>query len=178
MSGEIHDPIQRMRVTVSHEGETAVIETRVEPGGRVPKHSHPTQAEIFTVHSGTVRFKVGRAKVDAGPGDVVDVPPGTKHSFRNRSGEEASFTARLTPGLHAENFFLDAAAMGNDGLVTKGGLPKSWRGLLRGAQLLRRYREEVVIYSPPPFLQRLFVPPLLHLARSNGAKSPDWEASQ
>jgi len=178
MSGEIYDPIQRMTVTVSHQGDTAIIETRVEPGGGVPKHSHPTQAETFTLHSGTVRFKVGRAKVDAGPGDVVEVPPATKHSFRNRSDEEASFRAALTPGGNAEGFFRDAAAIGNEGLVTKGGRPKSWRGLVRGAELLRRHRTEVVVYSPPPFLQRLFVPLLLHLAKSNGAKSPDWEASR
>lgn len=172
MSEELYDPIQRMYLRLSHEGETAIIETRVEPGGGVPKHSHPTQAETFTVHSGTVRFKVGRTKVEAGPGDVIEVPPDTKHSFRNRSEEEAAFRAALTPGGNAEGFFRDAAAMGNEGLVTKGGQPKSWRGLVRGAELLRRYRKEVVIYSPPPLLQRLFLPLLLRLAGSKGAKEP------
>jgi len=171
VSTEIYDPIQRFHLVLFKEGDTAVISARVEPGGGVPKHSHPNQAEQFTVHTGTIRFRIGRTKIDAGPGDIVEVPAGTKHSFRNRSGEEASMLARLTPGLAAEEFFLDAAAMGNDGLVTKGGNPKSWRGIVRGAELLRRYREEVIIYRPPPFLQRLFVPLLLRLAGTGREKT-------
>jgi quercetin dioxygenase-like cupin family protein len=164
MKTEIYDPIQRFHLSLSTEGDTALVEARVEPGGGVPKHSHPQQAERFTVHSGSVSFRVGRRKIVAGPGDVVDVPAGTKHSFRNRTDGEVRMSARLTPGLAAENFFLDAAAMGNDDLVTRGGRPKSWRGLVRGAELLERYRDEVVIYEPPPFLQRLFVPLLLRAA--------------
>ena len=163
---QIHDPIQRMHLTISGEGNSAVIATRVEPGGGVPKHSHPHQSEQFAVEDGNVSFRVGRERIEAGPGDVVDIPAGTKHSFRNRTNADATFRAVLTPGENAERFFLDAAAMGNDGLVTKGGNPKSWRGIVRGAELLHRYRDEVVIYSPHPFLQRLFIPILLHLAGS------------
>jgi oxalate decarboxylase/phosphoglucose isomerase-like protein (cupin superfamily) len=141
------------------------IGVRVEPGGGVPTHSHPSQEERFSVVDGQVFFRVGRDRFTAGPGAEVLVPPGTKHRFHNRSGYEASFRALLTPGTGAAAFFTETAALAREGLFTQGGLPKRWRAVVRGAELLDRYRDQVVIYNPPPALQRLLVPLVLRWSR-------------
>jgi mannose-6-phosphate isomerase-like protein (cupin superfamily) len=46
-------------------------------------HKHPYE-EIFVVEEGDVLFTVGDYTVEAGPGDVIVVPPDTPHKFKSR----------------------------------------------------------------------------------------------
>ena len=46
-------------------------------------HSHPYE-EVFVVQEGDVLFVVGDDAVEAGPGDVIVVPPDTPHRFTSR----------------------------------------------------------------------------------------------
>jgi mannose-6-phosphate isomerase-like protein (cupin superfamily) len=56
------------------------------PPGLGPRlHRHP-YAEVFIVQDGTVTFSLDDDEVDAGSGEVVVVPAGAAHKFRN-SGE-------------------------------------------------------------------------------------------
>ena len=65
-------------------GEAVVIETFVQPDGFVAAaHVHPSQEERFEVLAGTVGFKIGRSKREAGPGERITVPAGTPHKFWN-----------------------------------------------------------------------------------------------
>ena len=50
-------------------------------------------------------------------------------------------------------------------------LETSTEGLLAGAELLDRYRDIMVVTSPPPFLQRLLNPPLARLERRRRARA-------
>lgn len=64
----------------------------IPPGGSVPLHSHP-DPETFVAVSGELEVLVHRdGRFDwapVRPGDVVHVPGGAKHAFRNRSPEPA-----------------------------------------------------------------------------------------
>jgi mannose-6-phosphate isomerase-like protein (cupin superfamily) len=62
-----------------HAGVSFFLEE--DPPGAGPKlHSHD-YPETFIVEAGAVRFTVGDAEVDAGPGDIVVVEGGTPHAF-------------------------------------------------------------------------------------------------
>src|SRR5919201_4271504 len=157
MAEEIHDPVQRYRMSLHREGENLIVETRVEPGGGVPMHFHPNQEELFSIQAGQVRFKVGRRSLVAGPGDELVVPPGTKHRFKNSGDGEARFRAELRPALDAQGFFEDTSAAAREGLFTRQGIPTSLRGARRGAEILDRYKDVAVVCNPPRFLQLIMI---------------------
>ena len=59
------------------------------PPGRGPSlHTHP-YAEVFVVQVGTLTFTLGDATIEASAGQIVIVPPGVPHKFKNLSQEIA-----------------------------------------------------------------------------------------
>lgn len=73
-------------------GARCVMQGEIAPGAIIPLHSHD-DFEIFIVMSGRVealREKAGQLDWTAlGEGDVLQMPPGAKHAFRNVSGQPA-----------------------------------------------------------------------------------------
>ncbi|MHC4155069.1 MAG: cupin domain-containing protein [Planctomycetota bacterium] len=54
----------------------------VQPGGHTPLHTHPHEHEVFAVEgSGVFVFEGGEHEF--GPEDVIFVPGGKEHQFRN-----------------------------------------------------------------------------------------------
>jgi hypothetical protein len=74
----------------------------------------------------------------------------------------------VAPPMTLEGFLTDVAAMSRAGLITPGGLPKGWRGLLAGTVLLKAYRDMAVIEMPPPVVQRLLGDRLAPLGEKRG----------
>jgi mannose-6-phosphate isomerase-like protein (cupin superfamily) len=52
------------------------------PGAEVAPHRHP-YGEVFVIRAGQVTFAVDGESLTAGPGQVVVVPAGATHGFRN-----------------------------------------------------------------------------------------------
>jgi len=50
------------------------------PGTRIAEHAHPFP-EVRWVLSGFVRVSVGGESFELGPGDRLDLAPGTRHAF-------------------------------------------------------------------------------------------------
>ena len=88
-----------------------LIREETVPGGGPPLHVHHRQTELFIVQDGDYEFAAGERRFRAGPGDVVVVPPGTPHTFRNAGATRASFLFLLTPALGGDRFFREFAAM-------------------------------------------------------------------
>jgi quercetin dioxygenase-like cupin family protein len=152
----VEDPVLRQRHEFHHpSGDVLVVESWVDPGGGVTPHIHPTQHERFEVLAGQCTFTVGRDDVVCGAGEVAEVAPGTRHAYRNDGSEQLHMRCEVTPPMTLEAFLTDVAAMSRAGLITGGGLPKGWRGLLAGSVLLRSYRDMAVLEMPPLFVQRL-----------------------
>ena len=83
------------RTAASTGGELLAFDFNLCPGGAVPiPHVHPTQTERFEVVDGVMSFRVGLRKIQAGPGDVVEVAPGVTHSFANAGENEAHCGSR------------------------------------------------------------------------------------
>ncbi len=54
-----------------------------------PAHVHRRMEQVFYVLEGRVSFQLGDDWVEAGRGEIVVVPPGTAHTFANRTQQAA-----------------------------------------------------------------------------------------
>lgn len=84
--------VKMRRVIAEKEGaENFVMRVfEVEPGGNTPLHSHAWEHEIFILSGGGIVVdQSGENEVK--PGDVVFVPGGEKHQFKNPGHEPLEF---------------------------------------------------------------------------------------
>jgi quercetin dioxygenase-like cupin family protein len=145
------------------DGELFAFELGLRAGGSVPiSHVHPIQSERFEVIEGRMRFRLGRRTVIAGPGEVVEVSPGVRHSFANAGEDEARVRVEVRPALEMAKMFTEIVGMAQAGRMTRRGMP---RNLLDLAVLARTYDE--VAHGPflTVRLQRLLLAPLVWAAR-------------
>ena len=85
-------------------GAYFAMEAIVPPGGGPPPHTHRDEDETFYVLEGRCDFLLGGETITGGPGDFVNVPRGTVHSFRNGGAETARMVLTFTPA-GMEHFF-------------------------------------------------------------------------
>src|SRR3954454_4534816 len=84
-------------------GELLAFDLTLTPDGHVPgAHVHPEQEERFTVVEGTMKFRLGRRKIVAGPGETVVVPAGKVHRFANGGDADARVRVEVHPALKME----------------------------------------------------------------------------
>jgi mannose-6-phosphate isomerase-like protein (cupin superfamily) len=147
-------------------GDLVAIDLELPANRRVPgsQHIHPKQEERFEVVKGTMRFKMGRKQVIAGPGEVVVVPAGQKHDFANVGDGEALVRVEVRPALKMEQLFETAAGLAEQGRTMLGGIPR----LLDLALFTHEFEDEVQGAFPPRWLQRILLAPLAWLARRRG----------
>jgi len=155
------------------DGELVAIELELPPGRRVPGglHIHPRQEERFEVAEGTMRFRVGRERVTAGPGDVVVVPAGVPHDFANDGDADAVVHVEVRPALQMERLFETAVRLAEQGRTMRGGIPRP----LDLALFMREFENEVEAAVPPRWMQRLALAPLAWLARQRRVRGL-WRA--
>ena len=147
-------------------GELLAIDLALPAGRRVPggRHVHPKQEERFEVVEGTMRFRLGRKRVIAGPGEVVVVPAGQKHDFANAGDGEALVHVEVRPALEMERMFEVAVGLAEQGRTMLGGIPRP----LDLALFTEAFEDEVQGAFPPRWLQRLVLAPLAWIARLRG----------
>jgi quercetin dioxygenase-like cupin family protein len=148
-------------------GELLAFDFALRPGGAVPvPHVHPIQTERFEVVDGRMSFRVGLRKLEAGPGDVVEVEPGVAHSFANAGEGEAQLRVEVRPALAMEEMFAEVVAMARAGRMNRRGMP---RNVLELAELARKYDQEAHAPLLGVRVQRLLLAPLVFLARHRRA---------
>ncbi len=69
-------------VGADHGATVCIILDQSEPGGGPRLHRHPYD-ETWVVVAGTLTFTAGDETLEASEGDIVVVPPGVPHKFRN-----------------------------------------------------------------------------------------------
>ena len=78
-----------------------------------PLHVHERPHDMFYVLEGTLTVRIGDEEHEAGPGSFVCAPPGTVHTFSNRSDAPVRFLNFNTPGGW-EGYMRDLAAAAAD----------------------------------------------------------------
>jgi mannose-6-phosphate isomerase-like protein (cupin superfamily) len=173
----VEDPVFRVRHRFWRDGDVQHVETVVEPGGGVSAHVHPVVEERFVVHEGRCQFLAGRRWSEAGPGQEVVVPPGTRHAFRNRGAVATRIECRATPPSSLQAFLEDAAGVSRAGKLLPVGLPRP-NGVLEAALLVERYDDMVRFgfpVPPRPIAHALFGP-LARLAERRGLRAGELKA--
>jgi mannose-6-phosphate isomerase-like protein (cupin superfamily) len=162
----VHDPIHRSAYSFRREGDSLWVDTWLEDGGCLPEHFHPSLEEHWETLEGSARVKLDGTWRELVPADgPVLVAPNVRHELRNASGREAHLRCHVIPGGRLEEFLTESARAAREGLYNARNLPTSWRGALWIAGFAHRFRDETVVCSPPPAVQRLVVPLVARLAR-------------
>jgi mannose-6-phosphate isomerase-like protein (cupin superfamily) len=151
------------KTTADTDGEFVEIDLELPANRRVPGglHVHPLQEERFEVIEGTMRFRMGRERIVAGPGEVVVVPAGVPHDFANVGDSDALVRVEVRPALQMERLFETAVALAEQGRTMMGGIPRP----LDLALFVREFKDEVRAAFPPFWMQRLALAPLAWVAR-------------
>jgi quercetin dioxygenase-like cupin family protein len=163
---KIHDPIHRSSYSFRREGENLWVDTWLEDGGHLPEHFHPSLEEHWEAIEGTVRVKLAGTWRDLVPEDgPVLVARNVRHELKNTSGHEIHARAKVTPAGRLEEFLTESAHAAREGLYNSRNMPTSWRGAVWVADFAQRFRDETVVTSPPPAVQRIVTPLVARFAR-------------
>ena len=120
------DGLDRGRVLIAGDSTDNVYSlmelTVAERGGEVGfgAHLHHDIDEVFVVRQGALEFLLGSDVMSLVAGDVVRVPPGVRHGYRNVSGEPVDLLVWFTPGGFEQLFIkyrTDQANLDEDGFV-------------------------------------------------------------
>jgi quercetin dioxygenase-like cupin family protein len=98
------------------DGEMTIIETNNLPGFGPPLHRHP-ETEIFRVLEGRYLIEIDGHRFIAESEDVVSIPGGSAHAFRNLSESTGRQLTMFLPARDAIGFYTELAE------VMKGGTP-------------------------------------------------------
>jgi quercetin dioxygenase-like cupin family protein len=164
--GEVEDPVHRVSYSFRHEGSDLWVYTWMEDGGHLPEHYHPSLEEHWETLEGSARVKLDGAWRDLTPADgPILVARNARHELANESGRLARMRTRVTPAGRLEEFLIESARAAREGLYNGRNMPTGFRGATWIAEFALRFRDETVMTSPPPALQRLVLPLLAPFAR-------------
>ncbi|HZG57442.1 cupin domain-containing protein [Paenibacillus sp.] len=127
------------RMTVKEDGSftrdgLSILEVVVSPNTQLPPpHIHRSCEELFYILEGYIEFIVEGAPTTAGPGDLVTVPVGVAHTYRNAT-DRASRMLILHTDPRMVRFFEGTESMIRSGVPA----PKAI------ATLLPQYDTEIV----------------------------------
>ena len=160
------DPIHRVSYSFAREGGDLIVDTLIDGGGHLPEHFHPSLEEDWEVLEGEIDFKLdGSWRRLTAPDGPVTVARNVRHELRNSSGQRAHLRAVVRPAGRLEEFLVETAEAAREGLYNRRNMPTSIRGAIWIAGAAQRYRDETVMCSPPPALQRVITPLLARLGR-------------
>ncbi|HEX2128492.1 MAG TPA: cupin domain-containing protein [Solirubrobacterales bacterium] len=161
-----HDPVHKVSYWFEREGANLWVHTTLEPGAHLPEHLHPTLEERWETLEGAARVRLDGKWRDLVPADgPVVVAPNMRHELKNESGQPARMRTEVLPAGHLEEFLVESARAAREGLYNARNLPTSFKGALWIAEFAHRFRDETVMTSPPPAVQKVALPPLAKLAR-------------
>jgi quercetin dioxygenase-like cupin family protein len=86
-------------------GQYALFEALVGPGGGPPPHVHSREEEGFYILEGEIRFTINGERVVATAGMFANMPVGTPHSFKNESNKPAKMLISVAPAGLEQMFF-------------------------------------------------------------------------
>lgn len=166
MIEKVHDPVHRCAMAFRRDGGDLWVETWFEPGAHLPEHFHPSLEEHWEVLEGEARVKLDGDWRTLTPADgKVIVHRGARHELRNDSAAPARLRTFVTPAGRLDEFLTETARAAREGLYNARNLPTSVKGAGWISRLALEFRDETVMCSPPPALQKVLLPLGAKLAR-------------
>jgi mannose-6-phosphate isomerase-like protein (cupin superfamily) len=164
--GDVEDPIHGVSYSFRREGSDLWVYSWLEDGGHLPEHFHPSLEEHWETLEGSARVKLDGSWRDLRPADgPILVARNVRHELKNESGRPARLRTRVTPAGRLEEFLTESARAAREGLYNARNMPTGFRGATWIADFALRFKDETVMASPPPALQRIVLPLLARFAR-------------
>jgi short-subunit dehydrogenase/quercetin dioxygenase-like cupin family protein len=150
-------------------GARVVIDHYLKPHtDTFPEHVQLNQQERFEIISGTACFSINGVKRYARPGDLILVPPGTRHRNPwNESDSGLHFRHETSPDLGSEQFFATLFRLAQEGKTNR----KGEVSLLRLAVIGDALASETYVTFAPIWLQQMLVPLLAAIGRRLGYRA-------
>ena len=82
--------------------QSQLVVMTIPPGGEIGEETHPQTDQILAFVSGAGEADVAGETTSIGPGDLVVVPAGTLHNFRNTGDAPLVLYTVYAPPEHAE----------------------------------------------------------------------------
>ncbi len=111
--------------------------------------------------AGLMRFRLGRHRILAHPGETVLIPAGRAHWFGNAGAQVAHARVEVRPALRMEEFFVMTEALSATGRFHGTRLPRP----ADLARVLLEFQREVAVPHVPALLIRAVLAPLAWLGR-------------
>ena len=86
--------------------DMSVIQERVPPGDQERRHQHARARQFFYILSGDATLEIDGHEMALGPGQGIEVPPGTPHQFFNRSAADVTMLVMSSPRSHGDRMDL------------------------------------------------------------------------
>lgn len=162
------EQIEFLATAATTGGELVKCRMRVAPGRPAPpEHSHPKLEERFMVEQGVFGYVLGKERLEAKPGALVVVPPGTNHTFWNAGDGPLSVVGEVRPALQFEDFVETIHVLIRDGRLPAGGRRPN---PLLIAVVAMAYRDEWRLTNLSP-IARFLLPAMAFLGRRAGYRS-------
>jgi quercetin dioxygenase-like cupin family protein len=143
--------VEFRRTTEESGGELVEFDLVGRPKGLITlSHVHPEQSERHEVIEGSMRMKTGGLERVLAAGDVVETPPGTRHSHRSAGDGQTRVRVQIRPAAAFEAWLERIAAMDREGALLPGGWPRA----VAGARLLLDFEGEAHGSVPPLRVQQ------------------------
>jgi quercetin dioxygenase-like cupin family protein len=148
-------------------GKRVVIDLHLRPGGgMVGRHYHPSIHEQFKVIKGQASYTLNGVEQTAEPGQTVDIPPGTLHSFWNSGSSEGLIRFDVQPAERFVALIKNGFSLAQDGKTDHTGKP----GMLQIALMAREFDDVVRYDMGPRVMQQLLFLVLTPFAKLKGLK--------
>lgn len=79
------------------EGRFSLIEVLYPSGVEVPLHIHTREDELFHILEGTISYRVGVSRIEAGPGHTIFAPRNIPHGFTGTSPGASRYLIAYSP---------------------------------------------------------------------------------
>jgi len=118
-----------------------------------PLHFHPEQDETFQILEGELNIRMDGEVKRYQTGDLIFIPRKKIHSMWNSSGNSTVVNWKVEPAMNTEDMMATIAALANNGLTNKKGVPK----LLFTVLIIKNYAEVFRLPKPPFAVQKIIL---------------------
>jgi quercetin dioxygenase-like cupin family protein/uncharacterized protein YndB with AHSA1/START domain len=155
-------------------GELAEFDVIGRPRGFIAQpHVHTRQRERLEVIAGKLRLDIDGATHILGPGQAMEVPPGTRHAQRAAGVGEGHLRIQERPAGNIEGFLERLAKMAADGEFTRAGYPKP----AAAAALIRDFGDDGHAAFPPLRVQQAIARAILRFTSREYVFVDEWDVS-
>ncbi len=119
-------------------------------------HIHPHAIETYEILEGEMEFFIKDKWLPAKKGDMLSVPIGVTHSFRNPTDKTVRVFNTHQPAFKMENYFEDVCKV-LEKVTHQRSTPfkMNMRAKFYLGVLMNNYRKEIIARKPPDFAVRL-----------------------